>query len=38
MVCVCKVEKESFSEGKRLALMSNNLVHAVTTKMTQIEK
>lgn len=37
-VSVFKVEGASFSEGNRLALMSNNLVHAVITKMTQIEK
>ena len=37
-VCVFKIEGASFSEGNRSALMSNNLVHAATTKMNQIEK
>lgn len=35
---VFKVEGDSLSAGNRMALVFYNLVHAVTYKMTQIEK
>lgn len=36
-VCVFKTKRAFFSERNRLVLMFNNLLHALTTKISQIE-